>query len=117
MKGYNTMSESLGPVVVQGVSGNMTASRLGHSTNPEANYLLLEWHHGIRDYVHQIGHLLGLLDEHQRPDRNQYLELVCARVRCTNKLNKNYELLKCVPGDCNPNTSTLYGCNFSACNL
>ncbi|KAL5614835.1 hypothetical protein BROUX41_004920 [Berkeleyomyces rouxiae] len=112
-EGYRIGSGPLGPVVVQSVEGNLTTSSFGHTTNPEANYLLLGATEAVRDYVHQIGHLLGLAHEHQRPDRNQHLGLFCDRIRCTKKfdpMTKQY--LECEPANCEADTCTGYGCNF-----
>ncbi|KAL5614905.1 hypothetical protein BROUX41_004983 [Berkeleyomyces rouxiae] len=113
MEGYKIGSRPLGPVVVQSVKGSLTTSSFGHTTNPQANYLLLGTTENVRDYVHQIGHLLGLAHEHQRPDRDQHLDLFCDRIRCTNKFNPmTNEHLECEPVNCEADTCTGYGCNF-----
>ncbi|KAL5614624.1 uncharacterized protein BROUX77_000461 [Berkeleyomyces rouxiae] len=113
MEGYSNTSYGLGPVVVRAVEGNLTASSFGHTTTPAASYLLLGTTNNIRDYVHQIGHLLGLAHEHQRPDRDQHLDLFCDRIRCTNKYDpETDEHLGCEPVNCEADTCTGYGCNF-----
>ncbi|KAL5604252.1 hypothetical protein BROUX41_002243 [Berkeleyomyces rouxiae] len=113
MQGYQTGSDGPGPVIVQGVEGNLTISSLGRTTNPKANYLLLGTTNTVRDYVHQIGHLLGLAHEHQRPDRDQYLNLFCDRIQLTSKFNLvTKEYLWSKPADCGADTCTGYGCNF-----
>ncbi|KAL5614846.1 hypothetical protein BROUX41_004928 [Berkeleyomyces rouxiae] len=112
MKGYKVGSEALGPVVVQAAEGSLTAGIFGHTTNSEANYLLLGATESVRDYVHQIGHLLGLAHEHQRPDRDQHLDLFCDRLRCTNKYDYKGNFLSCDPANCDADTCTGYGCNF-----
>ncbi|KAL5625067.1 hypothetical protein BROUX41_005127 [Berkeleyomyces rouxiae] len=113
LEGYRTSSHALGPVVVQDVEGNLTTSSFGHTTKPAANYLLLGTTDTVRDYVHQIGHLLGLAHEHQRPDRHGYIELFCHRIRWTTKFNpKTGEHLGSDPVHCSPYSCTGYGCNF-----
>jgi hypothetical protein len=53
-------------------SRTMTTGTLGHL--PIGNRIKLERSASYGAVVHEFGHVLGLMHEHQRPDRNKYLK-------------------------------------------
>ncbi|OAF98777.1 zincin [Paraphaeosphaeria sporulosa] len=57
---------------------------------------------GAGTYTHELGHTLGLLHEHQRPDRDDYVTIHCENV---------WDSADGSPADCSQACSG-YGCNF-----
>ncbi|KAL1900760.1 hypothetical protein Cpir12675_000774 [Ceratocystis pirilliformis] len=112
-RGYRKGSWGLGPLTIKAVPGKLSASSIGHSTRPEGNYLLLGETDDLRDYVHQIGHVLGLTHEHQRSDRNENFDLFCDRIKPTTAVDADGQVAGYRPANCDPETCTGYGCNFT----
>ncbi|PHH51150.1 hypothetical protein CFIMG_005845RAa [Ceratocystis fimbriata CBS 114723] len=112
-RGYRKGSWGLGPLTIKAVPGRLSASSIGHSARPEGNYLLLGETDNLLDYVHQIGHVLGLTHEHQRLDRNENFDLFCDRIKPTTVVDADGQVAGYQPANCDPETCTGYGCNFT----
>jgi hypothetical protein len=107
-----TPSWSGGWVIIR--ASNTNASVVGYGGPGIHSIQIASW--GERFViVHELMHLLGIHHEHQRPDRNQYIEVVTANIAPGAMIN--FEIVNATPnGPYDFESLMHYGfCTFSAC--
>ncbi|KAF2676408.1 zincin [Lentithecium fluviatile CBS 122367] len=69
-----------GVLMVRAIEDSTTYSYIGYVPYPEVQLGRPDLPETDYWYTHSIGHTLGLMHEHQRPDRDAYLTLDCSKV-------------------------------------